>query len=161
MPSKPKRRSLSLSAPRRPRFTKFDRARGEAERRASHPRPAQGNTGVHHRLAPYAGPKTFEVFNPGALAAYRGVGARPVGFVVTYDAQLHRPYGAFRVRWRDIEVGRSLSWPDYGTCARLRAWARAVQQRLGSREVAFGPSSGRAGPRAVSEPRLYAEGYGG
>jgi hypothetical protein len=95
------------------------------------PRPNICNTGIHHRLEPYSGPKEFQVFNPAALASYTGRGAAPVGFTVRRDERLHLPYGAFRVLWRDVEVGRSLSYPEYETCARLRAVHRINARRFG------------------------------
>lgn len=93
------------------------------------PRPNIVNTGVHHLLEPYSGPKEFQVFNPAAVAAYRGVGTAPVGFIVRRDEHLHLPYGAFRVLWRGKEVGRSLSYPEYDTCARLRRDHRLDSRR--------------------------------
>jgi hypothetical protein len=51
-------------------------------------------------------------------------GRPPVPFVVHRDEALFRPFGGFRVYWRDLEVGRTLSYPTYDDCKRLREWRR-------------------------------------
>lgn len=98
-----------------------ERLKGDYQRTVS-------NVGVYTRPGPYDGPKVFQVYAPlvqQQLAA--GVplkGRPPVPFIVTRDEALIRPFGGFRVRWRDIEVGRMLSWPTYEDCRRLRELRR-------------------------------------
>lgn len=108
------------------REARFGKSRQDA--RHAHWQRTAGNTGLHSTLEPYAGPKTFEVYHPHVAAQLAaGVqlkGRPPVPFLVRRDEALMLPFGGFRVYWRDIEVGRQLSWPEYDACRRLREWRR-------------------------------------
>ncbi len=106
-------------------------ARVERERRErvqQHFARTTSNAGVYDRVGPYDGPKQFELYHPTVAEQLKqGTqlrGRPPVPFVVKRDERLFLPYGGFRVYWRDYEVGRHLSYPDYSTCRRLREHAR-------------------------------------
>lgn len=68
---------------------------------------------------PYAGPREFVLSGADALGARGSVAQRDV-FRVRRDEHVCRPYGGFRIYHRDREIGRSLSWPDYDACRRIR-----------------------------------------
>lgn len=86
------------------------------------------NVGVYDPVPPYSGPKQFELYHPFVAeqlkAGVQLLGRPPVPFIVKRDEHLFLPYGGFRVEWRGHEVGRHLSYPDYGVCRRLREQAR-------------------------------------
>lgn len=109
-------RSLATANVRRHRS---DNMRTDAEFNRRRPMSA-----VHEESQPYCGPHRFNLYHPTVqdqLAAGTQLKGRPpTPFVVQRDESLIRPFGGFRVRWRDIEVGRTLSWPTYEDCKRLR-----------------------------------------
>jgi hypothetical protein len=90
------------------------------------------NTGIHSAPAPYAGPKQFEIYHPAVQERLDGGhlrGRPPTPFVVRRDEHLVAPFGGFRVYWRDVEVGRTLSFPTFEDCRRLRETRRYTAPR--------------------------------
>jgi len=91
------------------------------------------NTGIHSAPAPYAGPKQFNLYHPAVHERLSGGqlrGRPPLPFVVKRDEHLVAPFGGFRVYWRDLEVGRTLSFPTFEDCRRLREAQRVARLHL-------------------------------
>lgn len=83
-------------------------------------RPA--SLGLMETPPPYSGPMEF------ALSGPMRAGSNQVAqvFWIRRDESLFRPYGGFRVSWQGREIGRTLSFPCYEDCRRLRRIGKLV-----------------------------------
>ena len=77
-------------------------------------RPAYG--GVRSRVAPYDGPKEFEL---------REHTDSKFPFVVRRNELKYAPTGSFDVEYRGVRLGCQLSYPEVDDCVRLRKAKRA------------------------------------